>query len=101
MSINSINPANGQVIQSYQTHTPKELSKIIAGTHQAWEKWKETPFSLRGKLLLAVAKILRSRKEELAVLMALKWVNHYKVEGQKLKNAQMFVNTMLKTQNNS
>ena len=71
MSINSINPANGQVIQSYQAHTPKELSKIIAGTHQAWENWKETPFSLRSKLLLAVAKILRSRKDELAVLMAL------------------------------
>jgi succinate-semialdehyde dehydrogenase/glutarate-semialdehyde dehydrogenase len=71
MSINSINPANGQVIQSYQSHTPKELSKIIAGTHQAWENWKETPFSLRTELLLAVAKILRSRKEELAILMAI------------------------------
>jgi len=71
MSINSINPANGQVIQSYQAHTPKEVSKIIACTHQAWENWKETPFSLRTKLLHAVAKILRSRKEELAVLMAL------------------------------
>jgi succinate-semialdehyde dehydrogenase/glutarate-semialdehyde dehydrogenase len=71
MSINSINPANGQVIQSYQVHTPKEVNKIIAGTHKAWENWKETPFSLRTKLLIAVAKILRSRKEELAVLMAL------------------------------
>lgn len=71
MSINSVNPANGQVIQSYQQHTSKEVSKIIAGTHQAWEKWKESPFSLRSKLLHAVAKILGSRKEELAVLMAI------------------------------
>ena len=71
MSINSINPTNGQVIQSYQAYTPKEVSKIIAGTYQAWENWKETPFSVRTKFLLAVAKILRSRKEELAILMAL------------------------------
>lgn len=71
MNINSVNPANGQVIRSYQSHTPEEVSKIINDTHQAWENWKETPFSLRTKLLLAVAKILRSRKEELAVLMAL------------------------------
>ena len=71
MSINSINPANGQVIQSYQPHTSEEVSKIIAGTHQAWEKWRETPYSFRSKLLLAAAKILRSRKEELAILMAL------------------------------
>jgi succinate-semialdehyde dehydrogenase/glutarate-semialdehyde dehydrogenase len=32
---------------------------------------ERNPFSLRSKLLLAVAKILRSRKEELSVLMAL------------------------------
>lgn len=71
MSINSINPANGQVYKSFQTHTSQEVSKIIAGTHQAWEKWRETPYSFRSKLLLAVAKILRSRKEDLAILMAL------------------------------
>ena len=71
MGINSINPANGQVIQSYQPHTSEEVSKIIAGTHQAWEKWRETPYSFRSKLLLAAAKILRRRKEELAILMAL------------------------------
>ena len=71
MSINSINPTNGQVIHSYQAHTSKEISKIITSTHQAWEKWKESQFSLRSKLLCDVAKILRSRKEELAVLMAI------------------------------
>ncbi|OYX99774.1 MAG: succinate-semialdehyde dehydrogenase, partial [Sphingobacteriia bacterium 35-40-5] len=71
MRINSINPANGQVIQSYQAHTPKEVSKIITNSHLVCRNWKETPFSLRSKLLHIVAKILRSRKEELAVLMAL------------------------------
>ena len=71
MNIISVNPANGQVIQSYQTHNKEEVSTIIADTQHAWEKWKETPFSLRGKLLHAVAKILRTRKEDLSVLMAL------------------------------
>jgi succinate-semialdehyde dehydrogenase/glutarate-semialdehyde dehydrogenase len=71
MNIISVNPANGQVIQSYQTHNKEEVSTIIADTQHAWEKWKETPFSLRGKLLRSVAKILRNRKEELAVLMSL------------------------------
>lgn len=71
MNIISVNPANGQVIQSYQTHNKEEVSTIIADTQHAWEKWKETPFSLRAKLLHAVAKILRNRKEDLAVLMAL------------------------------
>jgi len=71
MTINSINPANGQVIQAYQTHPAKEVSNIIAGTHHAWKNWRESTFSLRSKHLLNAAKILRSRKEELAILMAL------------------------------
>ncbi len=71
MSINSINPVNGQIIRSYQPHTSKEIGEIIDSTHQAWEKWKETSYSFRSKLLLATAKILRNKKEELAILMAL------------------------------
>jgi succinate-semialdehyde dehydrogenase/glutarate-semialdehyde dehydrogenase len=71
MRINSINPANGQVIQSYQTHTSKEVSEIIKLTQQSWEKWRDTTFPLRSDHLYAAAKILRNKKEELAILMAL------------------------------
>ncbi len=71
MSINSINPLNGQVIQSYQPHTSEEINKIIESTHQAWEDWKDKPFTYRAKLLETAAIVLRSRKEELAKLMAL------------------------------
>lgn len=71
MSINSINPVNGQIIRSYQPHTSKEIREIIDSTHEAWKKWKETPYSFRSKLLLETAKILRNKKEELAILMAL------------------------------
>lgn len=71
MRVNSINPANGQVIQSYQTHSSKEVGEIIKLTQQTWEKWRDTTFSLRSECLCAAAKILQNRKEELAILMAL------------------------------
>ena len=71
MNIHSINPVNGQIIKSYQTHTAQEVDDIINKTDQAWQRWKETAFSLRSKHLLAAAVILRSRKDELAKLMAL------------------------------
>lgn len=71
MSIHSINPINGQIIKSYQPHTAEEVGHIIADTDKAWQKWKETSYSLRSKHLLAAAAILRNRKEELAILMAL------------------------------
>jgi len=71
MTIPSINPANGKIIQSYQIHTSEEVNKIITDTHYAWENWKKYPWSLRNELLNKVAVILRHRKEELAKLMAL------------------------------
>lgn len=71
MSIHSINPTNGQIIQSYRAHSSEEINAFIAGTHQAWEKWRESSWSLRSDLLFTVAKNLRIKKEELAVLMAL------------------------------
>lgn len=71
MSIHSINPVNGQVIQSYRQHNSEEINHIIQGTHLAWEKWRESSWSLRTELLQTVATNLRRKKEELAVLMAL------------------------------
>jgi len=71
MTINSINPLNGQVLKSYQAHTSQEVSTIIDQTQEAWKKWKESSYSIRRNHLLAAAEILRSRKEELAILMAL------------------------------
>ncbi|MFA6946463.1 MAG: NAD-dependent succinate-semialdehyde dehydrogenase, partial [Pedobacter sp.] len=52
-------------------HSPEELSKIIADSHHAWEEWKVIPFSERSRYLLVAARILRNKKEELAILMAL------------------------------
>ena len=71
MTINSINPLNGQILKSYQTHTSKEVITIIDQTQEAWKKWKNTSYSKRSSYLIAAAEILRSRKEELAMLMAL------------------------------
>ena len=71
MSIHSINPINGQIIQSYRAHSSEEINQIITGTHLDWEKWRKSSWSLRSDLLLNVAKNLRIKKEELAFLMAL------------------------------
>ncbi|SDM12263.1 succinate-semialdehyde dehydrogenase / glutarate-semialdehyde dehydrogenase [Daejeonella rubra] len=71
MTINSINPLNGQVLKSYQAHTSVEVGTKIDQTHEAWKKWKQSSYTVRSNHLLATAEILRNRKEELAILMAL------------------------------
>ncbi|MBS7565060.1 NAD-dependent succinate-semialdehyde dehydrogenase [Mucilaginibacter sp. Bleaf8] len=71
MSITSVNPANGQSIKNYTTHTSAQVSEKINQTHQAWLQWKLTSANERSALLNRMAAILRERQDELAELMAL------------------------------
>jgi succinate-semialdehyde dehydrogenase/glutarate-semialdehyde dehydrogenase len=70
MTLKSINPFNGQIINSYKEHSQKEISKKIAETNNAFLSWKESSFKVRKSLMLNLAKILLSKKEELAKLMS-------------------------------
>lgn len=71
MTIQSINPATGEVIKSYTLHTPSEVSEKIDAAHNAWLSWKDSSFEARSRLLNKMAEVLISRKNELAKLMAL------------------------------
>ncbi|MEJ7779462.1 MAG: NAD-dependent succinate-semialdehyde dehydrogenase [Daejeonella sp.] len=71
MEINSVNPFDGEVIKSYQTHTSAEIMAIINSAQEAWESWKLVNFEKRSAHLKKAAMLLRERKFDLAGLMAL------------------------------
>jgi succinate-semialdehyde dehydrogenase/glutarate-semialdehyde dehydrogenase len=71
MTIDSVNPFNGQIIKSYTPHTDTQVDEMIRQTHLAWQSWKNTPFAERAGYLNNVSQILRRRKHELAELMAI------------------------------
>ena len=71
MTIDSTNPFDGTILQSYETHTKKEVREIISLSHGAWENWRKISFSERAIFLKNAAGILRERKADLAELMAL------------------------------
>lgn len=71
MSIQSINPVNGQIIKTYQEDSAKEITGKIENAHKAWATWRKTSFAERASLLTNTAAILRARKAELAALMAM------------------------------
>lgn len=71
MTIESINPFDGTIIKSYNTHTSSEVNTIIDSSHAAWQEWRTTSFSYRAECLKKAAIILRERKANLAQLMAL------------------------------
>ncbi|NCD72485.1 NAD-dependent succinate-semialdehyde dehydrogenase [Mucilaginibacter agri] len=70
MSIISINPANGSKIKEYTELSSDEVSSKIEQVHLAWKDWRSTSHEKRSQLLNNMAGVLRSRKEELAILMA-------------------------------
>lgn len=71
MQLQSINPVNGAIIKTYNSHSDSEVKEKIAQTHEAWLSWKETQHPARSKYLNSLATVLRKRKDELAKLMAL------------------------------
>ncbi len=70
MSIQAINPVNGKVIKVYKEDNEQSVIRKIEQTHKAWLKWRDTTFTERATLLKSLAANLKSRKNELAVLMA-------------------------------
>ena len=69
--IQSINPANLQIIKTYQPMQLSEVKKIIDLTNNAFESWQETSLSHRLKLMMKTAEVLRKNKEEYSRLMTL------------------------------
>ncbi|UKJ06253.1 NAD-dependent succinate-semialdehyde dehydrogenase [Solitalea lacus] len=73
----SINPLNSEIIKTFTTHTAVEVATKITSGDEAFNRWKTTSFEHRSALLLKLADVLRSRKDELAELMALEMGKPY------------------------
>lgn len=71
MSIQTINPATEQVIQSYDCLSELMSYEKVEAGYRAFQKWRFTSFAERKKLMLQLAQILREKKGELAELMAM------------------------------
>ena len=69
MAIESINPATGEAIRSYQEMTPQEVATILEETNREYLEWRHTSFAERAAKMKKAAQILRERKEEYARLM--------------------------------
>ena len=70
MSIQSVNPATGQEIRTYEATSPAEVEAAIEAAHAAHRRWRETSFDERGALMRAAAAVLRDRLEPWSRLMA-------------------------------
>ncbi len=70
MKFDITNPANGKLVATYEEYDDAKVEALIQATHRAQVEWKKTSFAHRSALMLRAAEVLRSRKDELALLMA-------------------------------
>lgn len=69
--MHSTNPSTGETYATYDALSEKGVEKIINSVDKCWHSWRDTTFFHRGRLMQDMATLLRSRKDELARLMAL------------------------------
>jgi succinate-semialdehyde dehydrogenase/glutarate-semialdehyde dehydrogenase len=71
MQFTSVNPATNEAIESFPHVSKDETLSAIEHADAAYREWKNTSFTERTKVLLALASELRERVDELARLITL------------------------------
>ncbi len=71
MSIQSINPATGAVLETFEETASEALTGILGRADAASREWRRRPVAERGDRLRAAARLLRERKDAYARTMAL------------------------------
>jgi succinate-semialdehyde dehydrogenase/glutarate-semialdehyde dehydrogenase len=70
MILQTKNPTTEAILASYTTLDKEHTYSLIEKGYQDYLAWKEQSFSQRAELMLSLAKILRKKKDKLALAMA-------------------------------
>src|ERR1051325_6534008 len=70
MTIRSISPATGEVLESYDEMSPAAAQQVVAKAHKAFLSWRRTDFGARAVRMRRAAETLRRNAGEYARLMA-------------------------------
>lgn len=65
----SINPHNGELVQSYEPHDSAAIERILGAAKDSFENWRRVAVPERAELMRKVAQLLRRNKSKYAGLM--------------------------------
>ncbi len=71
MKLESINPANNELVSSHEVMSSKEVKQIIDLADQDFQVWRRTTIEERAGAMFTLAKTLRKNKRAYAHLMAI------------------------------
>ena len=63
-----LNPATGQVEQTFDTATDAEIEAALSVAHTAYDGWKDLPIEERAAVVARVADLFRERQDELGAI---------------------------------
>jgi succinate-semialdehyde dehydrogenase / glutarate-semialdehyde dehydrogenase len=67
----SLNPATGQVLQTFASWDASRLQQALKQTHEAQQAWAQTDIAERADVLRAVGGLLRAQRDRYATLITL------------------------------
>ena len=71
MSIQSVNPATGEALETYEETSPRELEQILTRAHAVYLEWRTVPFADRAHRMRKAGELLRMRQTQYARTMTL------------------------------
>src|SRR5438128_2548931 len=71
MSIQTINPTSGEVLETFEPYTERQINEALEQARHAFVEWRATPFAERANHLHSIASYLRDHQAELASLTVL------------------------------
>src|SRR5262249_2545488 len=69
MSIQSVNPARGEVLETFTPASPEVLERMVARAHAAFLEWRAVPFAERASRMRKVADVLKKNLADHALNM--------------------------------
>lgn len=69
MTMETINPATGEILKSYDEMSSKETAKIVSSAYEAYQAWQQTSLKDRVALLHSLAGELLSHKDKYGLLI--------------------------------
>ena len=69
MTLQSINPATGELVVTYEEMSSSQVESIVASCHRSFLDWRNSELTERSRLLTSAGELLRQRIESLAELM--------------------------------
>jgi acyl-CoA reductase-like NAD-dependent aldehyde dehydrogenase len=62
--IQTVNPATGKVIETYDNETAEDVSRKVRQARDAFAKWKKTELGERSELMRKLGRVMRKNREE-------------------------------------